>query len=65
MEHTVSKDLSAYLKPPVSVEEDDFSFLDNVDLDAAANKLRERILNDEEVNKVEPSNICEGGGCTI
>ncbi len=60
----MSKDLSAYLKPPVK-QEDEFSFLDNLDLDGAADKLRERILQDEETNKVEASNVCEGGGCTI
>ena len=53
-----------YLKPPVK-QEDEFSFLDNLDLDGAADKLRERILQDEEANKVEASNVCEGGGCTI
>lgn len=60
----MSKDLSVYLKPPVK-QEDEFSFLDNLDLDGAADKLRERILQDEEANKVEASNVCEGGGCTI
>lgn len=62
----MSKDLSSYLKPPTGTLDDfDDSMFDSMDLEGTAAKQLDKVLADELANKVEASNVCEGGGCTI
>lgn len=62
----MAKDLSSYLKPSTnSLDDFDGSMFDNMDLESVADKRLEQVLGEELANKVEASDTCEGGGCTI
>lgn len=58
------KDLTQYLKPPVSEQpKDEMDFLDSLDFDSLESTLESKRSGGGEV--LEASNVCEGGGCTI
>ena len=58
------KDLTSYLQPTTTTpDEFDLGALDGLDFDAIGERVTEMQKGGGEV--LEPSNVCESGGCMI